>query len=167
MKQSASHTSCADECAEKWEDMHEELLGIGSLKMWAKEDNPDAYEDVKKTDLYHHVIKSCAGGKGSSYDVAKIMNLMYSDFFICVSVKDDKWYYYDNELNRWNMDDKGIRLKEKISTEVWKTFNRYQIDENNKAMNDPQGADSQYALNAMNISKVMNRLKDTPLKVIL
>ena len=103
-------------------------------------------------------------GKGSSYDVAKIMNLMYSDFFICVSVKDDKWYYYDNELNRWNMDDKGIRLKEKISTEVWKTFNRYQIDENNKAMNDPQGADSQYALNAMNISKVMNRLKDTPFK---
>ena len=61
------------------------------------------------------------GGKGSSYDVVKIMKILYSDYFICVSIKDHKWFCYDEELNRWNMDDKGIRLKEKIS-------NRYMVN---------------------------------------
>jgi P4 family phage/plasmid primase-like protien len=156
--------TCKDDCSERWEDMHDEGLGIGSLKLWAKEDNEQEYKRVVSQDLYSHVIKACKGGKGSSFDVATIMNIMYKDDFICVSVKDDKWFYYDKDLNRWLMDDKGIRLKEKISTEVWEEFNRFQISESQKALDDPDGAESIPAINAQNISKVMNRLKDTPFK---
>ena len=34
------------------------------------------------------------------------------------------------------MDDKGIRLKEKISTEVWERFCKFRVEEDKKAMND-------------------------------
>ena len=156
--------SCKEECTELWEDMHDEGLGIGSLKLWAREDNPKMYEKVQAEDLWKPVMNACKGGKGSSFDVATIMKIMYKDDFICVSVKDDKWFYYDKDLNRWCMDDKGIRLKEKISTEVWERFCKFRVEEDKKAMNDPDGAESVSAMNAQNIGKVMNRLKDTPFK---
>ena len=50
------------------------------------------YEKVQAEDLWKPVMNACKGGKGSSFDVATIMKIMYKDDFICVSVKDDKWF---------------------------------------------------------------------------
>lgn len=156
--------SCKSDCEDRWDGMCKEGLGMGSLKLWAKSDNPEKYKEVEKEDLYVPVMTAVKGGKGSSYDVAKIMKMKYHDFFICVSIKDHKWFYYDEELNRWNMDDKGIRLKEKISTEIWLDFNDFQRKESIAAGDDPDLGESAHAQNAQNIGKVMNRLKDTPFK---
>jgi len=156
--------TCKSECTELWEDMCKEGLGMGSLKLWAREDNEEKYNDAVKDDVFGPVMCAVKGGKGSSYDVAKIMKILYHDFFICVSIKDHKWFYYDEKLNRWNLDDKGIRLKEKISTEIWRLFNDFQRKESIAAGDDPDLGESAHAQNALNISKVMNRLKDTPFK---
>ena len=156
--------TCKSECTELWEEMCKEGLGMGSLKLWAKEDDELKYNEAVKDDVFGPVMCAVKGGKGSSYDVAKIMKILYHDFFICVSIKDHKWFYYDGDLNRWNLDDKGIRLKEKISTEIWRLFNDFKIKESSAANNDPDLGEGAHAQNALNIAKVMNRLKDTPFK---
>ena len=125
----------------EWNKMRNEGLGIGSLKIWAREDAQKMhdklvdegiikeseltlYEKIVQEDLYTLINKACGGKKGgTSYDVAKVMHQMYKDSYICVSIKDSLWFYYDTKQHRWREDDKGIMLKSKISTEVWKKFN--------------------------------------------
>ena len=156
--------TCETDCIEKWEIMDDEGYGIGSLKLWAKEDNPEKYYQILEDDVSSRIFTACSNGKGTSYDVAKILHIMYHDFHICVSIKDCAWYYYNLELNRWQKDDKGIMLKRKISTELYKQFNRIKIKESQQIedLDDPQN--SQHDKNAQNIAKVMFRLKETSFK---
>ena len=114
-KKAKEYEGTADtECNERWEEMHEERLGMPSLKMWAEEDNPEEYDKIKGRDTWKFIMEACKNSKGSSYDVARVMHAMYKDEYTCISIKDTKWFFYHNSLNRWVMDDKGIRLKEKI-----------------------------------------------------
>ena len=153
------HTA-EDECTEKWEDMYDEGLGIPSLKLWAKEDNYDEYNKICSKDTWISIMTACKTNKGSSYDIAKVMHAMYKDYYRCVSIKDNKWFYYDEQLNRWILDDKGIRLKEKISTDVYREFKNKAGAENDKSVE----ADDIYAENTAKIFKVMPRLKETSSK---
>jgi len=112
-----------DTYKEYWDSMRYDGLALGSLKLWAKQDNPDIYEKIRDEDITSDVDMSSKSKTGaSSYDIAMIMHKCYKDDFVCVSIKDTLWYYYDEEIHRWVEDDKGIRLKMKISTEMWKKF---------------------------------------------
>lgn len=111
-----------DTYVEIWEKMRSDGVGFGSLKLWAKEDNLATYNKIVNNDLYSYLLKASGKQGGSSYDVARVMYQMYKDTYICVSIKDSLWFYYDNNLHKWIEDDKGIRLKTKISTEVWEKF---------------------------------------------
>ena len=152
--------TCELECREKWDEMHNEGLGMGSLKMWAKDDDPDKYREVLSKDIWTHITKACKNGKGTSYDVAKVLHTMYKDEHICVSNKDNVWFYYDKELHRWIRDDKGITLKRKISTELYREFSKLNISEQQQSLE----SDDIHAQNAAKISKVMLRLKETAFK---
>ena len=152
--------TCELDCAEKWDEMHNEGLGMGSLKMWAKEDNPEMYRKVMSTDIWTHINRACKSGKGNSYDVANVLYTMYKDAHICVSIKDSVWFYYDKSLHRWIRDDKGITLKRKISTELYTEFSKLNISEQQQSLE----SDDQHAQNAAKISKVMLRLKYTAFK---
>ena len=160
-KRSATHQDEAeDSCREYWENMCNEGLGIASLKLWAKQDNPTEYSQIIKDDIYTHIMHACKFKKGSSNDVAKVIYNMYKDYFVCVSVKDTIWYYYDDTRNCWRMDDKGIMLKSKISDEVYNEFNRIAVE---KLQNSHDSGDENGEM-AMKIMTVMQRLKDTNFK---
>ena len=156
--------SCEIECREKWEEMSDEGFGIGSLKLWAREDNSELYFQILENDVAAKIFTACSNGKGSSYDVAKIMHIMFHDFHVCVSIKDCTWYYYNKELNRWQRDDKGIMLKRKISTELYKQFNRIKIKESQQMQDEDDPQNSEHDKRAQNIAKVMFRLKETSFK---
>ncbi len=150
-----------NECREKWEnEMVEERLGLPSLKIWAKEDNPEEYSKICSRDTWKAIMEACKNGKGSSFDVAKVMHAMYKDDYVCISIKDTKWFYYDKKLNRWIMDDKGIRLKTQISTEVYKEFKNKACAESEKS---EEAGDAASEI-SQKIYKVMYRLKDTSFK---
>ena len=67
-----------DSCFEKWEKMEirDEGLNIGSLRKWAKEDNPESYNDVcfdkGKIDF---LIEECL--TGSHGNMAKLFRFVY------------------------------------------------------------------------------------------
>ena len=155
---------CELECREKWDEMHNEGLGIGSLKMWAKEDNKEEYYKILKEDISTHIFNACSGGKGSSFDIAKILQIMYKDYHVCISIKDHTWFYYNVEFNRWQRDDKGIMLKRKISTELWEQFLDLQREESYKSQQQSDMQNNIHETNRANIGKVMFRLKETSFK---
>ena len=155
---------CDLECREKWDEMHDEGLGIGSLKMWAKDDNKIEYYNILKEDIATHIFNACSGGKGSSYDIAKILQIMYKDYHVCISIKDHTWFYYNVEFNRWQRDDKGIMLKRKISTELWEQFLDLQREESYKSQQESDMQNNIHETNRANIGKVMFRLKETSFK---
>ena len=155
---------CETECREKWDEMGDEGFGIGSLKLWAKEDNEKKYLQTLENDVASHIWRGCNNGKGTSYDIAKIMHIMYSTFHVCVSIKDCTWYYYNAELNRWQRDDKGLELKRKISTNLHKQFRRIELKEIQKNLDEDEPQNSTHDKRAQNIGKVMIRLKETSFK---
>ena len=167
-----------DTYEDAWDNMRCSGYGIGSLKIWAKEDalkqhdqdvaaglkkpsDPTLYEKIVTRDLYNGILKATAGKKGgTSFDVAKVMYQMYKDDFICVSIKDTLWYYYDHNLHRWVLDDKGIHLRMKISNDVWKKFN----DFGNRIAADVAEPGDENEIRRDKIYKTTARLKDTSFK---
>ena len=110
------------------------------------------------------LISTSSNGKILPYDVAKIMSIMYRDFHVCVSIKDWTWYYYNEELNKWEIDSEGIILKRKISTDLYKWFNTIKIKEIQKANEDDDPQNSTHDKIAQNIAKDMLKLRDIGFK---
>jgi P4 family phage/plasmid primase-like protien len=155
-----SHTA-EEECTELWAVMADDGgLGIGSLKLWARKDNFELYCKIVQNDIADSILKTCSTSKGTPYDTARVLHSMYKDHFICVSIKDNVWYWYSEEDHRWMRDDKGITLRRKISTDVYQEFNKLQQYKSSQSLEagDKAGLDAQKILN------VMMRLKDTAFK---
>ena len=159
-KSSAHAAECEDACREKWETMCMDGLGIASLKLWARQDNPEEYSKIIKEDIYTHIMAATKNKKGNPVDVAKVIHVMYKDYFVLVSVKDNLWYYFDEKKNCWRPDDKGIMLKSKISQEVFKEFSKIASDKNESST---EAGDSDNEL-SLKILAVANRLKETNFK---
>jgi phage/plasmid-associated DNA primase len=96
------------ECQEKWSTMKMGDLSIGSLKHWAKLDNPDRYKEWKETDLTCQVDNSLCD-KPNEWDMAKVVHCMFNDRFKCADAKRDIWYEYST--HRWQTMDDGIPLR--------------------------------------------------------
>jgi len=148
------------DCKERWDKMADEGLGIGSLKLWAKSDNPDKYSEIVESDICSKILEATKNGKGPSYDVAKVLHLMFKEYFVCVSPASNTWYYYNQEKNRWLLDEKGVSLRQMISTDLYKEFKRQQL----KFINESSQAGDGENEKASKIMKVMDRLKETAYK---
>ena len=159
-KKSGDHaTEAEDACTEYWDNMCDDGLGMGSLKMWAREDNLSKYEEIIRRDIAGMILRA-SKDKGSSFDIAKIMFEMFKDRFVCVSAKDNTWYYYDQDLHRWIKDVSGTMLRRKISTEVYQEFNKLGVLKQSQSVE----ADDIAAEQGAKILKVAHRLKDTSFK---
>lgn len=49
-------------------------------------------------------------------EIARILYFMYKDKYVCVSIKDNLWYKFEN--HRWVKDESGTSLRKKISHEL-------------------------------------------------
>jgi len=159
-KANTYEAEATDSCTEYWESMCNEGLGIASLKLWAKQDNPELYSQIVQEDIYTHIVEACKIKRGSSVDVARVIHTMYKDYFVCVSVKDTLWYYYDHSRNCWRTDDRGIMLKSKISLEVFQEFKKIALE---KSHASTESGDDNFEM-SMKVMSVMQRLKDTSFK---
>jgi len=98
-----------------------------SIMYWAKQDNFDGYENVKKNTIQFFVNESL--NTQTEYDLAQVLKQMYKDKYVCVSYdKKGIWYMFKN--HRWVLD-KGLSLREKISKEMFDLYsNKFDECEN-------------------------------------
>lgn len=120
--QSSKYT--AGECEMLWNQMKEGGLGIKSLHLWAKTDNPAAYEKILARSgaaLLSHSMET-----GLDWDVAQVINHYYQHFYRCVQIKQDVWYHFEG--HKWNKCESAYTLRNDMSTKMYDMYKTY-LDE--------------------------------------
>lgn len=116
-KQSSKFKS--GECEKQWRRFRTDGYKLPSLRNWARNDNPVAFEQyIKET---AHVFLEYSINCGAHYDIATVLHCKYSDVYRCVNPKSSNdWYYYDN--HRWNEMPGGYILMNKMSVDLSADF---------------------------------------------
>jgi P4 family phage/plasmid primase-like protien len=105
-------------CVYEWERMVKKDLGIGTLKHYAKLDNPVAYDIFIKERSEDALNESI---QGSHNDIAKALYEQYGNEFVAASLgKNGKWFQYVNHI--WEEIEDGVFLRNKISDDIVKFF---------------------------------------------
>jgi P4 family phage/plasmid primase-like protien len=148
-------------CNDRWYNMSDEGLGIGSLKMWARQDNKEKYNTILQYDLHSQLERIGSLGKAvKPYDIAEIMYKMYEHYHICVDINHDRWYFYNEKEHRWTVDMKGCQLRQYISTDVYSKFKELADYHSGQSL---ESGDDNWR-KTENMRFVMGRLKDTGFK---
>ena len=145
--------------------------GIGSLVKWAKEDNEEQFDNVKRGSVEHYVHNSVVNGTDADYLIAKVIHKYFEDEFISMNVKDE-WYYFNGV--RWERTLEGTKLRMSIHNKVWRIYHEYEpkyaqlkqdamnnadSDDERKDIQDGKTKEGRWLKNIMNIK--MKLLKDS------
>ncbi len=148
------------ECEKLWDKMKEYGLGIGTLRMWAKQDNPEAYAEVIRNDWKKYLYKAISR---SDYDLAEVVYHMFKYDYKCSSIKDNRWYQFRN--HRWEEIDSAYTLRYHLSTDVVNEFCKVINEFTNRAIEEIDPEEKQrYQDKAGKFMKVVNELKTTSKK---
>ena len=101
------------ECEKLWSKMNDDGLGIGSLYMWAKQDNEQEYKNIIKNSLYTSMVRSL---NETHTDVAKTVHEMYKYNYASAGIKHPLWYEFLD--NKWKVTESGYSLRKRISNEI-------------------------------------------------
>lgn len=149
------------ECERLWDKMRVNGgLGIATLKMWAARDNPDRYREVIREDVFALIQKA---HNGTNYDVACVVYAMYSDEFVCSSVRNKSWWQFIR--HRWVPCEEGIMLSQKMSVQVCHEFVQVATTFNQRAAATSDDAlQKQYIEMTQKLNRVALQLKNTSFK---
>jgi P4 family phage/plasmid primase-like protien len=105
------------ECERLWDYMRPGGLGLGTLHMWAKQDNEEQYKQLVRRDLTELILRCTSG---THHDVARAIYHMYKYDYVCASIRNKCWYEFRE--HRWRQSDCAYTLRKKISIEVVREF---------------------------------------------
>ena len=147
------------ECENEWEYMDCDGLGVGTLYLWAKEDNFGKYKELTSNNLYGFICKSLSA---TPYDVAMVLYQLYKTEFIYAKGK--IWYQFKN--HRWNTLEEAMSLKQRLSKELVKEYQKlrsnFMLKQQELDSDDPKSED--YEKDIKKCSGVMYKLKETSFK---
>jgi P4 family phage/plasmid primase-like protien len=148
------------QCGKYWNNMKEGGLNIGTLKMWAKNDNPKVFDEIMQKDISSLLYESKSK---THYDVARVVHNMFQSTYVCASAKAKLWYEFKN--HRWQVCDNGISLRQKLSDEVWRVYNLESIKFNTFAINANVKADQdKYGETAKIFQEIAMKLRNCTFK---
>ena len=148
------------QCSKFWNRMKDGGLEIGTLHMWAKQDNQTAYCNIMKTDLGAIIYESKSK---AHHDVARVVHHMFQHQYVCSSAKGRFWYEYKN--HRWHVSESGITLRQKYSDEVWKIYHQEAIVYNHKAIQASNAGDqANFSETAKTFNDIAMKLRNTNFK---
>ena len=99
-----------------------------SIMYWVKQDNFEGYEKVKNKSIEYFIEESL--NTSTEYDLAQVLKQMFKDKYVCVSYdKKGIWYQFKN--HRWILD-KGLSLREAISTKMFELYSNKSIQLQNE-----------------------------------
>ncbi|ARF09495.1 D5-like helicase-primase [Indivirus ILV1] len=146
-------------CEDVWSKAQDKGLTIASLRHWAKQDNPEMYDELLTNSVNELMVEA---ESGTEYDVAKVVFELYKDQYKCTSIGNNIWYEFQE--SRWIEVEGGYTLSTKISEELTKEFamlNSLYL----KQMSTNKGQDTDGQLKrANNVMKIMNNLKKSGFK---
>lgn len=148
------------ECERLWSYMRDDGLGIGTLYMWAKQDNPEGLMELQKTDLSNLLYRSTSE---THHDIAKVVYFLFKYDFVCCSIKNNFWYEFKN--HKWVNSDCGFSLRARISTDVVKEYSLAAASYNSRAALESVETEQQRLLDiAKRLNGIALKLKQTPFK---
>tara|TARA_B100001769_G_scaffold247249_1_gene218186 strand:- start:1893 stop:4739 length:2847 start_codon:yes stop_codon:yes gene_type:complete len=155
--------SNVDELYTMWQEFSRQS-GIGgltdqSIRWWLWEENKEKYDEINEKSVKNLIDKSVIlefdhverGAK--EYDIASVAKQLYKDKFVCVSIKQNRWYEYRDQ--RWFENDSGNSLRELISTELHSVYQKI-IRQKVYSLNTMDQSDEKYEFS----KKQINRLCD-------
>lgn len=92
-------------------------LTIGSLRYWAREDNPEQYGKIISVKV-DKKIDIAAKNKANHVATGKLVYEFASDKFKCTLSKSDPWYYFSEKDHRWIVDKNSHHLYNVITRDV-------------------------------------------------
>jgi P4 family phage/plasmid primase-like protien len=148
------------ECQNLWYKMKKMNKGMGTLKYWAKLDNPQMYEQVMN-DTIIPTLDIAMRSEGTHGDVADVVAKYMKDkiFYDC---KVKSWFYVD-ERNIWKSDAEGAFLPNLFKTSICNLFLQRENYWNGMAIscNDDNQKDM-YMARSKTMHTIASKLKDTP-----
>ena len=153
------HGRSKERCEYLWDNMESNGLGVGTLYMWAKEDNYGKYKELTVNNLRKLLLKSLSSAHN---DIAKVLHSLYKDEFIYGKSK--CWYQFRN--HRWIRINDGINLRLKISNELVNEYLKFNIEIGTKAQQiEDDDAEKELLLERMKkISSIILKLKANSFK---
>jgi P4 family phage/plasmid primase-like protien len=93
-------------------------LKMGSLKMWAREDNIQAYKAILDGDIISYITKAAMTFRGGTHHhVAKMLHKLYYDVYKCtVEGRSTEWYEFKDHT--WSHMPHGLLIKNTITEEI-------------------------------------------------
>ncbi len=89
-------------------------LRLGSLHLWAKQDNPEHYRDLLDSDIVAFIDRDV---DATHTHLARVLYRMFWDRYkASINNKTTEWYEFDSIV--WRRIPQGMELRRKISTEV-------------------------------------------------
>jgi P4 family phage/plasmid primase-like protien len=144
-----------NECNKVWNGNNKGVLGMGTLHFWAKNDNLQEYEAMKKDELMELIKKASSG---TEYDVALVVEKKYEEEFV-YSPESKTWFKFEN--HRWKPLHGGLGLKKRLPTSIAIEFRNVASYLMSKANNPDIDAEERERIDAMNtkLLKVICSLK--------
>ena len=109
-----------DVCDNMWDKMSNKNISVGTLKYWAKLDNPIAYKKIIDESLDKYVEK-VLGSDGTHYDIAVITAKIMTDNAVYDGTM-KMWYFVDEKTNIWNCDKEGVKMVKILAVDVCRVF---------------------------------------------
>ena len=106
------------ECQTLWNKMQTDTLGMGTLRWWARQDNPEQYRQLIDGAALT-LIDRCIGSDGAHFDVARVIHAMFKDKY-CYTC--ETWYVYDGNRHKWVRTREGAKLQLTLSIDVCEKF---------------------------------------------
>ena len=146
-------------CQKFWNSSKQGGYTIASLHFWAKQDNPEEYNNI----LLESIDKIIENAEtGNHDDLAKVLFEMYKYEYKCVSKSKNKWYAFYN--NRWHYVDQAYTLSNIISDVLAVIFGKRAIGLFNKASFGQGGDRDNISQKGISLMKIVEKLKTESFK---
>src|SRR5574343_1107810 len=120
-KQSTKYNDSGDNsCESKWRSFgnSKNKTTEGTLRYWAKQDNPEEYKKLQDADVRNLIYKS---RNETHTDIAKVVHFMYNDTYKCCYIN-EKPYWYEFKGHRWIECPNATSLRQHLSHSVSKAY---------------------------------------------
>lgn len=145
------------ECQNMWNKMKSDTLGIGTLRWWARNDNPKQYDTILRTNVEILIDKSIVSD-GAHYDLATVVHAIYKDKYRFTTR--DTWYMYMDNRHKWVRTREGLKLRLLLSNDICARYLRratYWTDKTRGILEEKER--EKYEANSKKLMQISIRLK--------
>lgn len=157
--QSSKFDNTGNDCEKRWDNFKSNDFTIGTIKYWAKMDNPTKYREWSNKQERKYIQ---AGISGFTADVAETIFKLKRDQYKCASIKNSTWYEFKD--NTWKNIDCGYPIINYMNNELSKKFKK-QAEEYDKISESKEEKDKEdYEEKIEAALKVAKNLLDSTFK---